>query len=174
MLPQIEMLVNIRYRIPGETRPILFSDEKQSFVFTLVENKRRFFMYNIGEQVLWEFDGMESEEELVRQMDANFGALERGMKKLVPDDEGEDCVERILARDETVIPVLAEKFLDYTPEATHEWEENPNAIGPELEDEEAMSAALETLAEELAKKVGPELDEAKRIEANAEKTKVPT
>jgi hypothetical protein len=36
------------------------------------------------------------------------------MKKLVPDEEGEECVQRILARNETVIPVLAEKFLDYT------------------------------------------------------------
>jgi hypothetical protein len=165
MLPQIEMLVNIRYRIPGETRPILFSNERQSFIFTLVENKRRFFMYDAGEQILWEFVGTESEEGLVRRMDADFGALESEMKKLVPDEEGEECVKRILARDETVIPVLAERFLDYTPEATHEWEENLTA-SQEL-DEDEVDTALETLMEDM-EKLGLELDEAERTDLEAE------
>jgi hypothetical protein len=101
MLPQIEMIVNIRYRIPGETRPILFSNEQQSFIFTLVDDERRFFMCNIAEQALWEFMGVEDEENLVQRMDDDFGALESEMKMLVPDEEGEECVKRILARGHT-------------------------------------------------------------------------
>ena len=164
MLPQIEMLVNIRYRIPGETRPILFSDEQQSFIFTLVEDERRFFMYSIAEQALWEFVNVGDEERLVQRMDADFGALASEMKKLAPDEEGEECVRRILARDETVIPVLAAKFLDHTPEVTREWEENPTVYGDRELDEDEETAALNKLAQDLEKIFEPESDEVKRVE----------
>jgi hypothetical protein len=168
MLPQIEMIVNIRYRIPGETRPILFSNEQQSFIFTLVDDGRRFFMYNIAEQALWEFMGVEDEESLVRRMDDDFGALESEMKKLVPDEEGEECVKRILARDETVIPVLAEKFLDHTPEPTHQWDEDMTADGGEVFDEDEETVALEKLAEDMEEMFGSQLAERVEAETKAE------
>jgi len=123
-------------------------------------------MYDIAEQVLWEFWGVESGEGLVRRMDGDLEALKREMRQLVPDEEGEKCVERILARDETVIPVLAANFLDYTPEATHEWEENPT-VSEELDEDEEIEA-LETLVKDMEEKLGPALDEAERMEMKDE------
>jgi hypothetical protein len=134
-----------------------------------VENDRRFFMYDAAEQALWEFRGVENEKDLVRRMDEDFGALESGMEKLVPDEEGEECLKRIFARDETVIPVLAEKFLDYTPEATDEWEEG-SSWNEELDEDEEVEAP-EKLAEDVYKTLGPEGERAKMDSMKEELTK---
>jgi hypothetical protein len=93
-------------------------------------------------------------------MHDDFGALESEMKQLVPDEEGEECLTRILARDGTVIPVLAAKFLDYTPEATHMWEENPAAYSDKELDEDDETAVLDELAQDLEKIFEPKPSEA--------------
>ncbi|KAF8071907.1 hypothetical protein FPV67DRAFT_1483131 [Lyophyllum atratum] len=130
MLPQIEMLVNIRHRIPGETRPILFSNERQAFVFTLVNSPKEFFLFDGGTSILYRVQGVRNEHTLVQLMDKGDEALEAKLQVVPPNEEGEDALKRILERDETVIPLLADKFLDYTPLPTTPWEEG---IAPEDE-----------------------------------------
>ena len=122
MIPQIEMIANILYNLPGETRPLLFSNSRDQFVFTLVDEPSRFFLYDVNKQVLAEFDNVASEEELVMKMDEDPEVLP--LTILSPNPEGESVIQRILERDESVIPV-AESFLGYTPQATEPSQENP-------------------------------------------------
>ncbi len=117
------MIVNILYNLPGETRPLLFSNSRDQFVFTLFKEPTRFFLYDVNKQFLAEFDNVASEEELVLRMDEDPEVLP--LTILSPNLEGESAIQRILARDETVIPVLAENFLDYTPQASEPSQENP-------------------------------------------------
>ncbi|PFH46296.1 hypothetical protein AMATHDRAFT_88396 [Amanita thiersii Skay4041] len=124
-IPQIEMIVNIQYRLAGETRPLLFSNSKAQFIFTLIEDPTRFFLYDTNDQALYEFENVWSEEDLVTQMVNDPEALP--LRQMVPDPEGEDAIRRILDRDETVVSVLAEKFLGYAPQVTEPWEETPSA-----------------------------------------------
>jgi hypothetical protein len=143
VLPHIEPIVNIRHRIPGKTCPILLSNEKQTFILTLVEDERRLFMYDAAGLRLSEFKGVGNAVELLRSMDHwhDFWALESGMEKLAA------CLKRILARDDIVIKILAEKFPDYTPKATNQWEE-----GPSWNEEPTLDELIEYL-EELAQAV---------------------
>ena len=125
MVPQIDMIANVLYRLPGETRPILFSNSRNQFIFTLLQDPTRFFLYDVNGQTLSKFDGVAKEEDLVEKMDEDPEVLP--LCTLIPDTEGQDAIRRILKRDETVIPLLAEQFLDYTPEITEKWQEDPNA-----------------------------------------------
>ena len=54
------------------------------------------------------------------QLLRDFGGGIDGMKlvKVRPDREGDRVVQRILDRDDTVIPILGEKYLEYTPAPT--------------------------------------------------------
>ncbi|KAK2462831.1 hypothetical protein APHAL10511_005143 [Amanita phalloides] len=123
MIPQIEMITNIQYHLPGETRPLLFSNLRHQFVFTLYQEPTRFFLYDVEKRTLHEFENVVSEEELVQKMDEDPDVLP--LCVLPPDAEGESAIQRIMDRDETVIPLLAERFLDYTPQVTQPWQENP-------------------------------------------------
>ena len=123
MIPQIEMIVNILYRLRGVTRPLFFSNSQSQFIFTLCDEPTRFFLYDVDKESLFEFDNVASEEDLVQKVDQDLGNL--ALTVLTPDAEGESAIQRILQRDETVIPLLAEKFLDYTPEVTEPFQENP-------------------------------------------------
>ena len=123
MIPQIEMIVNILYRLRGETRPLFFSNSQSQFIFTLHDKSMRFFLYDVDKQSLFEFDNVASEQDLVQKVDQDLGNLPLAI--LTPDAEGESAIQRILQRDETVVPLLAEKFLDYTPGVTEPCQENP-------------------------------------------------
>ncbi|KAF8888109.1 hypothetical protein BD779DRAFT_1525629 [Infundibulicybe gibba] len=151
MLPQIEMIVNIRHRIPGETRPLLYSNEREAFVFTLVDDNTRFYAYMVAKQELRVFGGVKDEDALVQQLEAGLDL--RSLPIVAVDKEGEEALQRILDRDEAVIPLLAQKFLDYTPDATHPWEENPDPEEHKFSDEEEI-AELERLAGDMEKKLG--------------------
>ncbi|KAF5382205.1 hypothetical protein D9615_004386 [Tricholomella constricta] len=138
MLPQIEMVVNIRHRIPGETRPILFSNERQAFVFTLVDSPRQFFLFDGAGSVLYRVAGISNEQALVQLMTQGDDAFQAKLQLVPPDEEGEEALMRILARDATVIPLLAEKFLDYTPVPTKQWEEGNLPVDEEFPMEEFL------------------------------------
>ncbi|KAF8652590.1 hypothetical protein AX16_004311 [Volvariella volvacea WC 439] len=156
MLPQIEMVVNICHRIPGETRPLLFSTESERFIFTLVKDPKRFFVFDIDKQELHEIEGAGDENALAKKMANGW----RGLKtKIIPQDpEGVKAIERIMDRDESVIPVLAKEFLDYTPTPTHKWEEGM-ASGQEDMNEEEVLRKIEELVKDLER---AEKEQAKR------------
>ena len=73
------------------------------------------FSRDVGKQSLVEFDNVASED-LVQKVDQDSGNLP--LTILTPDAEGESAIQYILQRDETVVPLLAEKFPDYTPGVT--------------------------------------------------------
>lgn len=150
MLPQIEMLVNIQYRIPGEARPILYSDERDSFVFVV---NGKFYFYDCRNLEMHQFEGQWTEESLVRGMCGDFDAISK--TKLEEDPEGAKVLRRIFDRDETVTQILGDKYLDYTPDVTETWEETQSIRPgqPDLTEEEAEKE-LDRLADEVEKKLG--------------------
>ncbi|KAF8624139.1 hypothetical protein AX17_007202 [Amanita inopinata Kibby_2008] len=153
------MIANILYRLPGETRPLFFSNTRNQFVFTLVEDPTRYFMYSMNEGALYEFEGIATGEDLVQRMEEDADVLP--LRVLEPNVEGEDVIRRILERDESVVPLLAERFLSYTPEITEPWEENPVASRM-LSDEEREKielGAAEKVRQVLEKDSGSELSE---------------
>ncbi|GLB40397.1 hypothetical protein LshimejAT787_0802680 [Lyophyllum shimeji] len=164
MLPQIEMAVNIQHGIPGETRPLLFSNDRQSFVFTLVNSPKEFFLFDGAKSVLYRVQGVRNEHQLVQLMARGDEAFEATLEVVPPNEEGEDALRRILERDETVIPLLAEKFLDYTPVPTNPWEEGVVSDGdelPELDLEEELKSLYNEVKEqkERALKEGIDLEQ---------------
>jgi len=158
MLPQIEMLVNIKHRIPGETRPILFSTTKNAFIFTLVEDATQLFYADGEKGEVWRLEGVRGEDELVSVMSQQGGEekVKEMMNKVEPDEEGQNVLARILESDETVIPVLADKFLDYTPIKSMPWEEGGFVGDVEMSEEEEVELlnAMVKEAEEYAEKHG--------------------
>ena len=158
MLPQIEMLVNIKHRIPGETRPILFSTTNNAFIFTLVEDETKLFYADGEKGEVWRFEGVHGEHELVSVMSQEGGEekVKKMLNKVTPDGEGQNVLTRILERDETVIPVLADKFLDYTPIKSMPWEEGGFVGDVQVSEEEEVELlnAMVKEAEEYAGKHG--------------------
>ena len=80
------------------------------------------------------------------------------LRELHPDPEGEACLARILARDRTVIPLLADTFLGYVPEETRECDERPEVLADV--DDAAALAALESLVADM--EASPSLQAAQR------------
>jgi hypothetical protein len=172
MIPQIEMIANILYNLPGETRPLLFSNSRDQFVFTLFQEPTRFFLYDVNKQFLAEFDNVTSEEELVLKMDEDPEVLP--LTILSPNPEGESAIQRILERDETVIPVLAENFLDYTPQATEPSQEHPSGspfVTEEEEDKDEFRNLILEKVDEAMKDGKKELTEEEQWKVIEEVTK---
>lgn len=159
MLPQIEMVVNIYYGVPGETRPIIYSNG--AFVFAIVERPSEFYILNYH-------DGPRiaklslSEEPLTESNLVGLVATPEKMvvEELEPSEEGSSALERIMARDRSVIPEL-EKFLGYVPEHTELWEEHPSLEKEKLEKmtEDEQLAELQSLLREVEAR-SPEFKEA--------------
>lgn len=159
MLPQIEMVVNIYYGVPGETRPIIYSNG--AFVFAIVERPSEFYILNYH-------DGPRiarlslSEEPLTESTLVGLVATPEKMvvEELEPSEEGSSALERIMARDRSVIPEL-EKFLGYVPEHTELWEEHPSLEKEKLEKmtEDEQLAELQSLLQEVEAR-SPEFKEA--------------
>ncbi|KAG5652119.1 hypothetical protein H0H81_006256 [Sphagnurus paluster] len=171
MLPQIEMLVNIRYALPGETRPVLFQNDSQRFVFTTVLNPNRFFLFDGAANALFRIKGARDESALVAIMAQGEHALQAALIPMVPNPEGDAALARILDRDGSVVPLLAEKFLDYTPVPTTPWEEGHGAADDDVPPEHILAtmSALQKEAEVLsrqaeldAERAGVDLDALRR------------
>ncbi|KAJ6478117.1 hypothetical protein C8R47DRAFT_1139378 [Mycena vitilis] len=141
-LPQIEMLINIKFGIPGEVRPIMYSDERESVVFSTEitpdpdgpddvapDGAGHVFLLNCRTFDVYTYDAEQSEnapdtiEELVLLIAAAPTPEGVPMAQLELDPEGEAVLQRILARDASVIPLLESDFLGYAPRATERDEE---------------------------------------------------
>ena len=133
MIPQISLLLNIRHAIRGHARPVMFrqpsdSNESPEFIFRVDRHEPReqtFYLCDCTSLELRQIEGIHDEETLLERMrsdaEAYVGAALAHSLPLIhvsPDPDGEQALERILERDESVIPLLAEKYLDYMPEAT--------------------------------------------------------
>ncbi|KAG6862560.1 hypothetical protein C0995_000108 [Termitomyces sp. Mi166 len=134
MLPQVEMHVNIQYGIRGQTRPILFSNERDAFVFTIVDSNE-YFLFDGCFSALFRIKDVCNDHELVELMAQGDDALVERFEDLEESEEGLSVIQRILERDETVIPLLAEKFLHYTPVTTTPGMESTS---PVLQEEEIV------------------------------------
>ncbi|KAJ7910797.1 hypothetical protein B0H13DRAFT_2328978 [Mycena leptocephala] len=117
-LPQIEMLVNVKYAIPGQVRPILCSDARECVLFwTEIPREPP--------------DGTDAVEEIVLLVAASPSPSDVPMFKLEPDTVGEAPLAHILERDATV---TEEEFAADAAELA-----NLQAVGsPELLEQEGL------------------------------------
>ncbi|KAG6909072.1 hypothetical protein DXG01_002226 [Tephrocybe rancida] len=130
MLPQIDMHVNIQYGVRGDTRPVLFSNEHQSFIFAI---SKKYFLFDGAQSALYRIKDVRSDHQLVDLFAEGDGVFVARLKAVGANEEGQAVLRRIIERDETVIPLLAEKYLDYTPEPTTPWMERSTVeMTPEM------------------------------------------
>ncbi|KAJ7486617.1 hypothetical protein FB451DRAFT_1227649 [Mycena latifolia] len=143
-LPQIEMLVNVKYGIPGEVRPLMFHPARDALVFQIDVQSEAEDGTGGGAQVhyldcasfeLWTYErgDVDTIDELVVLIGAAPTPEGVPLVRLEPDPAGEAALKRILERDESVIPLLEKEFLGYAPHATTPAEELVSA------DEEART-----------------------------------
>ncbi|KAJ3744979.1 hypothetical protein DFH05DRAFT_1491730 [Lentinula detonsa] len=155
MLPQIETIFNVHFGIRGETRPIVYSTpdlrmnpssnegeegenrDYKAFVFTVVERPDEFYLLEYHDRpTLFKMSLPESPSQNHQQMTESLlvellaSPNKLAFERIEPSPEGSAALQRILARDRTVIPAL-EQFLGYIPEHTELWEENPQTPYPE-------------------------------------------
>lgn len=133
LIPQIDMIVNVRYAIPGEARPLMFNNALEAFFFDVgergsapenaaKESSRQIYYMNWKEEELYKVEGASTVKEVAQQMIAGGGLEALKMKKLEADEGGEKVIERVMERDETVLPVLVENYLGYTPAPSEEFQ----------------------------------------------------
>ncbi|KAJ7750104.1 hypothetical protein DFH07DRAFT_1062214 [Mycena maculata] len=140
-LPQIEMLVNIKYAVQGEVRPLMYSPTRDALVFQIDlsdgpgvggEGAAEIFLLDCRAMTLWTYDADQATntpdtiDELVLLIGAAPTPEGVPMMQLEPDPEGEAALKRVLARDASVIPLLEDEFLGYAPRVTKEEEELAN------------------------------------------------
>ncbi|KAK7024786.1 hypothetical protein R3P38DRAFT_2530349 [Favolaschia claudopus] len=166
-LPQIEMLVNVKFGIPGEVKPIMYSDARQSVLFSTevptdpempgsdsrADGAGYVFLLNCKTFEIWTYDPERGEnapdtiEELVLLVGAAPTPEGVPMKKLEPEPEGEAALKRILDRDPTVISLLEDEFLGYAPRATERDEELVDANKAAAKHKEKFAEAIRDLRE---------------------------
>lgn len=156
-MPQIEFMINIRYGIPGDIRPLMFNNATEAFVFEVVE--RRFNELGEYQPVETSGEGEESErtlyyvdwqeeevytvknaatmKELTKMMVRQGGSLDASeLSLLESDEEGEAVADRVLDSDASVLPLLEEKYLGYMPppsiELSDRYEEEAEQMVEEL------------------------------------------
>jgi hypothetical protein len=166
LMPQIDIIVNVRYAIPGEVRPLMYNNELEAFFFHVAERGTRedtaanegprqiYFMDWQGED-LYSVEEAGTVKDIAQQMIAGGGIQGLKLKKLEPDVEGEKVLERVLECDEAVLPILVEKYLGYTPAPS---EELQNKLLEQSEEE--LGATLEDFAEQPSDEVVKEGSEA--------------
>ena len=86
-----------------------------------------------GKGEVWRFEGVGSEGELVTVI---FQAEEK--RRVEPDEEGPNVLVRILKCDEAVIPVSADRVLDYSPIKSMPWEEDGFVGDVRMSEEEGV------------------------------------
>lgn len=138
MLPQIEMIVNIKYGLKGTIIPVLFSNEKRASVFRLekVTDGRRtadrseqyyYLDFLKMDDPISVLEDVHNSVDLVQVLKAQAVTGRLNRTPLSAHPEGPSILDRILERDLSVIPIAAE-FLGYTPTVTELIEELPNSI----------------------------------------------
>ncbi|KAF7323771.1 hypothetical protein MKEN_00598200 [Mycena kentingensis (nom. inval.)] len=172
-LPQIEMLVNVQYAIAGEVKPIAYNSDKDAVIFAVYStedpeyqsdaeqsdseeggggsfsveifylNYRTFSIYSFDAEHAPNVPPPQSIEELVDLMTGAESPESVPLYKLDPDPEGQAALDRILARDASVIPELQEKYLAYEPRPTTEAEEIPEQNEVERERKARLAEAIE-------------------------------
>ena len=122
------MFVNIRHAIRGSVVPLAYSNALEGFIFTTTVIRKptappRFYYIDWKTQGLFRIEeGRATSEkrmvQLLRDFAASGGIDGMNLVKMRPDPEGDRAVQRILDHDDTVIPILGEKYLEYTPAPT--------------------------------------------------------
>ncbi|KAJ7466140.1 hypothetical protein B0H11DRAFT_2048583 [Mycena galericulata] len=174
-LPQIEMLVNVKYAVPGEVRPLMYSAAREELVFQIdmgvppeegLEAEKgaeaeedtggaQVLLLNCRTFELWAYDGVSSPTAPPETIDelalliASAPAPDAlpGMTRLSPDPDGEAALARILARDESVIPLLESDFLGYAPQPTTPEDELVNADEADAGRRTRLAETISTSAE---------------------------
>ncbi|KAJ7923432.1 hypothetical protein B0H13DRAFT_1979801 [Mycena leptocephala] len=158
------MLVNVKYAIPGQVRPIIYSDARECVLFwteipqdpdeppdAVLDGAGHVFLLNCRTFELYTYDGTHAKhapdtvEEIVLLVAAAPTPEGVPMVKLEPDAEGEAALQRILDRDASVIPLLESDFLGYAPRATEPDEELMSADEAAARQKEKFTQAIRNI-----------------------------
>ncbi|EAU90684.2 hypothetical protein CC1G_03953 [Coprinopsis cinerea okayama7 len=142
VIPQIDFIINVRYAIPGEVQPVMFNNDLNAFVFEVVERKseeevqaqmakdkeqlererqkdqdrhRKLYYLDWEEGELYHITNAHTPRQLARLMIHSGGLSALSLSLIQSDPKGEEVADRILARDASVVPLLEENYLGYTP-----------------------------------------------------------
>ncbi|KAJ7625722.1 hypothetical protein FB45DRAFT_1084196 [Roridomyces roridus] len=198
-LPQIEMLVTVKHAIPGEPLPIMYSPTRQELVFQIDFTQQVKELKEEGEMVagadegtagvaevfllncrtfdLYVYDAAQSThapatiDELLLLIAASPTPEGVPLVKVPPDEDGAAVLKRILDRDETVVSVLEEEYLGYSPRITTREEEVVSADDAAKATREKLAEAIETARQhikEAEKELESDEDEIKTLREEAE------
>ncbi|KAH6915604.1 hypothetical protein BKA70DRAFT_1253241 [Coprinopsis sp. MPI-PUGE-AT-0042] len=156
VIPQIEFMINIRYGIPGDIRPLMFNNETEAFVFEVVERRfnergeyepvemrseeeveRTLYYVDWQEEEVYTVKNASTMKELTKMMVRKGGSLDAlELSLLESDEEGEEMADRVLDSDASVLPLLEKKYLGYMPppsiELSDRYEEEAEQMVEEL------------------------------------------
>jgi hypothetical protein len=172
LVPQIDILLNVRYGIPGEARPLMFNDELEAFFFEVAERgvrtdlaarekPRTIYFVDWKVEEVYLVENAKTIKEVSHAMVTGGGLDGLRLKQLETDPEGEKIIDRVMEEDEEVIPLLVGR-LGYTPTPTEDLvdkylEESQEILGGELVHE------IEKPDAELARESGEAYDDIMRM-----------
>ncbi|KAF6747107.1 hypothetical protein DFP72DRAFT_1075752 [Ephemerocybe angulata] len=130
LVPQIDMMLNVRYAIPGQARPLMYNNAKEAWFFDVwprdveldlnsrEDAARKLYYLDWEKEELWAVKGERTFKEVCRDMSqGGLEALE--LEKVECDVEGEAIIDRVMEDDESAIPLLVER-LGYVPAPAEE------------------------------------------------------
>ncbi|KAJ7923422.1 hypothetical protein B0H13DRAFT_60905 [Mycena leptocephala] len=145
-LPQI---VNVKYAIPGQVHPIIFSGARECVLFwTEIPHDPDGPLLDCRTIELYTYDATRAKqaadtvEEIMLLVAAAPSPSDVPMLKLEPDAEGEAALACILERDPSVIPLLESNFLGCALRATEPDEELMSADEAEARHSEKFTQAI--------------------------------
>ncbi|KAL1742159.1 hypothetical protein HDZ31DRAFT_43824 [Schizophyllum fasciatum] len=171
MLPQLQMVVNIKYGLRGAVVPQMYDPRQEALVFAMrrwdagdaeAAAPRYYWLHcptgDVSEFLLPDMSGeaddlmarWEGAEESLTELLAAVSVQEAPQMPLEPDPKGLDILERIMNRDPSVIEVLEKDYFNFKLSPTTEEQEaqlfdpRPLQVAEELEKRFVEEGATET------------------------------
>ncbi|KAJ2916706.1 hypothetical protein MD484_g3717, partial [Candolleomyces efflorescens] len=172
LIPQIDVLLNVRYGIPGEARPLVYNNELEAFFFEVTdrgvrtdisarEKPRTIYFMDWKAEELYLVENAKTIKEVSEAMVTSGGLGGLKMRRLNEDPEGEKLVDRLLEEDEEVVPLLVSR-LGYMPTPSEDLVDKYLDESQELLGEELLHD-VETPDSELARESGEAYDDIMRM-----------
>ncbi|RXW17059.1 hypothetical protein EST38_g8805 [Candolleomyces aberdarensis] len=150
-------MLNVRYGIPGEARPLMFNEELEAFFFEVAERgvrtdlsarekPRTIYFVDWKAEEVYLVENAKTIKEVSQEMVTGGGLGGLKLKQLKTDPEGEKIIDKVMEEDEEVMPLLVAR-LGYTPTPTEDLvdkylDETEEILGGELREVEKPDAEL--------------------------------
>ena len=169
LIPQIDIILNVRYAIPGEARPLMYNNELESWFFEVVERgsepdkrvdaadrPKEIFYLDWKQEEMYRVKNAQTLREVAQRITEGDGLGSLELELLTPSPEGEAVIERLLDEDPTVMPTLIDDYLQYTPAP------NEDLLSRLLDETDAFLGSEEEVAPEI------ELEPSEEVQAEGE------